>query len=142
MGLRPTQGDEKRQGPWLCNRARPLAVPPNAGQTRGFQPLRICFSTGAYPDFLLHRTRQRPRLRLSVREPHELNRANSSPQEIRGSGVERSAVRISRKDKAQQPDRILQISPLRFAPVEMTKGRAAYFLSGGYWEQAEIFRSL
>ena len=58
------------------------------------------------------------------------------------SVVERSAVRISRKDPAQQPDKILQISPLRCAPVEMTKGRGVYFRSGDYWEQAEFFRSL
>ena len=61
--------------------------------------------------------------------------------------MERSAVRISRKDQAQQPNRILQISPLRFAPVEMTKGREVYFLNGDYWEQGastvpEFFRSL
>src|ERR1700735_3823816 len=54
--------------------------------------LSFVISTGAYPDFLLRAASDVHVCGSPQREPHTDHQSHGSPQEIRGSAVERSAV--------------------------------------------------
>jgi hypothetical protein len=76
MGLWPTQGDEKRL--LFSSDCRWRRRPP------------LCHLDRSVPGFPTSRCWQRPRVRFSLRKPHDVDQRHESPQEIRGSVVERS----------------------------------------------------
>ena len=52
----------------------------------------LCHLDRSVPGFSTSRCWQRTRVRFSLRKPHDVDQRHGSPQEIRGSVVERSAV--------------------------------------------------
>jgi hypothetical protein len=70
-----------------------LQLRPSASQAfRKVTALPFVISTEAYPDFLLRSASDVHGCGFRQRKPHDVNQRNGSPQEIRGSAVQRSAV--------------------------------------------------
>ena len=120
MGLWAHQGDEKRpcsattvdggtalpfvistgakRSGGTCSRcgvATPNSVHPVAIFSERNRP-SLCHLDRSVPGFPTSRCWQGPRVRFSLRKPHDVDQHHGSQQEIRGSAVERSAVQRSR----------------------------------------------
>jgi hypothetical protein len=76
----PTQGDEKR---FLFSNFSLWKRRPT-----------LCHLDRSVPGFPTSRCWRRPRVRFSLRKPHDVDQRHGSRQEIRGSAVERSAVSL------------------------------------------------
>jgi hypothetical protein len=82
MNLWPTQGDEKRI--LFSNDCRWRHRPP------------LCHLDRSVPGFPTSHCRQRPRVRFSLRKPHDDDQRHGSQQEIRGSVVDLQSLRTFR----------------------------------------------
>src|SRR6202522_918599 len=79
----------------------------------GRPQLFLVIPTGAYPDFLLRAASDVHVCGSPQREPHTDHQSHGSPQEIRGSAVERSAVSPSHTRCRGHPPSPLSSQPER-----------------------------